>query len=328
MADTRVWGIHTTDDLLFLNNNLIAIGWHEMGDISDIQHERELLKKRYPSVYPQSKPGSAPNACGQIYRFINEAQIGDYVVFPSKIDRKINIGQITGNSVYDANGGIYPRRRTVKWIKKGIARTSFSQGALYEIGSAMIFFCVKNYVDEFLAALNNSTKTVNTTDDEDEEIALQADLINDQTKDFVLKQLRSQLKGYPLESLVANLLEAMGYNSTVSPQGGDRGIDIICYKGELPPRIVVQVKSYDKDVVEKDIQALAGAKNQCDYGLFVTLSDYSENAKKYLETHSDIRGINGYELVDLLLQYYDKLSDKYRAIIPLKKVYIPDVKEE
>ena len=328
MADTRVWGIHTTDDLLFLNNNLIAIGWHEMGDISDIQHERELLKKRYPSVYPQSKPGSAPNACGQIYRFINEAQIGDYVVFPSKIDRKINIGQITGNSVYDANGGIYPRRRTVKWIKKGIARTSFSQGALYEIGSAMTFFCVKNYVDEFLAALNNSTKTVNTTDDEDEEIALQADLINDQTKDFVLKQLRSQLKGYPLESLVANLLEAMGYNSTVSPQGGDRGIDIKCYKGELPPRIVVQVKSYDKDVVEKDIQALAGAKNQCDYGLFVTLSDYSENAKKYLETHSDIRGINGYELVDLLLQYYDKLSDKYRAIIPLKKVYIPDVKEE
>jgi restriction system protein len=327
MADTRVWGIHTTDDLLFLNNNLIAIGWHEMGDISDIQHERELLKKRYPSVYPQSKPGSAPNACGQIYRFINEAQIGDYVVFPSKIDRKINIGQITGNSVYDANGGIYPRRRTVKWIKKGIARTSFSQGALYEIGSAMTFFCVKNYADEFLAALNNSTKTVNTTDDEDEEIALQADLINDQTKDFVLKQLRSQLKGYPLESLVANLLEAMGYNSTVSPQGGDRGIDIICYKGELPPRIVVQVKSYDKDVVEKDIQALAGAKNQCDYGLFVTLSDYSENAKKYLETHSDIRGINGYELVDLLLQYYDKLSDKYRAIIPLKKVYIPDVSE-
>ena len=62
MADTRVWGIHTTDDLLFLNINLIAIGWHEMGDISDIQHERELLKKRYPSVYPQSKPGSAPNA--------------------------------------------------------------------------------------------------------------------------------------------------------------------------------------------------------------------------------------------------------------------------
>ena len=71
MADTRVWGIHTTDDLLFLNNNLIAIGWHEMGDISDIQHERELLKKRYPSVYPQSKPGSAPNACGQIYRLIS-----------------------------------------------------------------------------------------------------------------------------------------------------------------------------------------------------------------------------------------------------------------
>ena len=117
MADTKVWGIHTTDDHLFLNNNLIAIGWHEMGDISDIQNDRELLKNRYPSIYPQSKPGSTPNACGQIFRFINEAQIDDYVVFPSKIDRKINIGQITGNPFYDANCGIYPRRRTVKWIK-------------------------------------------------------------------------------------------------------------------------------------------------------------------------------------------------------------------
>lgn len=87
--------------------------------------------------------------------------------------------------------------------------------------------------------------------------------------------------------------------------------------------IVVQVKSYDKDV-----QALKGAMHNNDYGLFVTLSDYSENAKKYLNAHTEIRGISGSELVDLLLQYYDKLSDKYRAIIPLKKVYIPDVNEE
>lgn len=49
--------------------------------------------------------------------------------------------------------------------------------------------------------------------------------------------------------------------------------------------------------------------------------------KKYLNGHTEIRGIDGRELVDLLLQYYDKLSDKYRTIIPLKRVYIPDVKE-
>ena len=80
-------------------------------------------------------------------------------------------------------------------------------------------------------------------------------------------------------------------------------------------------------MIEKDVQALKGAMNNNDYGLFVTLSDYKENAKQYLNDHTAIRGINGSELVDLLLMYYDRLSDKYRAIIPLKKVYIPDVEE-
>lgn len=32
--DKRVWGIHTTDDALFLNKNVIAIGWREFGDCS------------------------------------------------------------------------------------------------------------------------------------------------------------------------------------------------------------------------------------------------------------------------------------------------------
>lgn len=326
MSDKKLWGIHTLDDLLFLNNNLIAIGWHEMGDISDIQSDRESLKQRYPTVYPDKKKGAIPTDCGQIFRFINEVQIGDYVVFPSKYNRKINIGEITGDATYDSNGGNYPRRRTVKWLKKELPRTAFSQGALYEIGSAMTFFSVKNYADEFLTAITGKT-VVNDTEDEAEEISLQADSIIETTRDYVLKQLSTNLKGYPLEDLVADLLRAMGYKVTQSSKGGDRGIDIVIYKDELPPRIVVQVKSYDQDVPEKDVQALKGAMNNNDYGLFVTLTDYKDNAKKYLNEHTEIRGIDGRELVDLLLQYYDKLSDKFRAIIPLKQVYIPNVNE-
>lgn len=65
-----------------------------------------------------------------------------------------------------------------------------------------------------------------------------------------------------------------------------------------------------------------------DYGLFVTLSDFTKNAKKYLQNTPIIRGINGSELVDLILKYYDKLNDKYRRIIPLKMVYIPIPKED
>ena len=68
----------------------------------------------------------------------------------------------------------------------------------------------------------------------------------------------------------------MGYRTILSPHGGDSGIDITAYKDELPPRIVVQVKSQDGDIKETTIQSLKGAMREGDYGLFVTLSNYTK----------------------------------------------------
>ncbi len=65
-----------------------------------------------------------------------------------------------------------------------------------------------------------------------------------------------------------------------------------------------------------------------DYGMFVTLSNYTKNGQKYLDSTPIIRGINGTELVDLILKYYEELSEKYRKMIPLKMVYIPVPKDE
>ena len=41
-----------------------------------------------------------------------------------------------------------------------------------------------------------------------------------------------------------------------------------------------------------------------------------------------VRGINGTELVDLILKCYEDLSGKHRKMIPLKMVYIPVSREE
>ena len=189
---------------------------------------------------------------------------------------------------------------------------------------------VKNYSDEFLEAL--SAKTVKPmfaeTEEEDESVAATADEIIESTKDYILKELSKNLKGYDFENFIADLLNAMGYRTEQSPHGGDSGIDIKAYKDELPPRIVVQVKSQDGDIKEATIQSLKGAMREGDYGLFVTLSNYTKNAQKYLENTPIIRGINGTELVELILKYYEKLNDKYRKMIPLKMVYIPVAKSD
>ena len=262
-------------------------------------------------------------SAGMLYRFANEVQIGDYIVFPSKINREINIGTVESDYIYDPDTESYVQQRKVKWLKH-LPRTAFSQGALYEIGSALSFFSVKNYADEFLTALDKNFKgTVSADTADDETVAATADEIIENTRDYILKELSRNLKGYDLEEFVADLLSAMGYRTTISPHGGDSGIDITAYKDELPPRILVQVKSQDGDIKETTIQSLKGAMREGDYGLFVTLSNYTKKAQKYLGNTPIIRGINGKELVDLILKYYDSLSEKYRKMIPLKMVYIP-----
>ena len=322
--EKRVWGIHCRDDGLFRKENIIAIGWREMGDLSVLGADREAFKKRYAEVYADASKGNIANGAGMLYRFCHEAQIGDYVVYPSKNDRQVNFGIIESEYRYDASQPEYVQTHKVKWLKQ-LPRTYFSQGALYEIGSALSFFMVKNYADEFLAALNKGFKRADIVDVEEVEVTAEAIIEN--TKDFILKELSRQLKGYDLEEFVADLLRAMGYRTTVSPHGGDSGIDITAYKDELPPRILVQVKSQDGEIKETTIQSLKGAMREGDYGLFVTLSDYTKNAKAYLRSTPIIRGINGTELVDLVLKYYKDLSEKYKRIIPLQMVYIPVSKE-
>ena len=327
MEEKRLWGIHTMDDHLFLNNNVIAIGWKAMGDLSLIEEDREAFKEKYKQVYPDSKPQAIPTSAGMLFRFAHEMQIGDYVVFPSKFDRKINIGVVEGDYTYFDSDSEYVQRRKVKWIKH-LPRTAFSQGALYEAGSALSLFLIKNYADEYLSALEKSSKKVEIVADDAEVVEKTTEDIIESTKDYILKELSKNLKGYDLENFVADLLRAMGYRATVSPHGGDSGIDITAYKDELPPRILVQVKSGDDDIRESTIQSLKGAMREGDYGLFITLANYTKNAQNYLKNTPIIRGINGTELVELILKYYDGLSDKYKLLIPLQKVYIPNLKTE
>lgn len=327
LDEKRVWGIHTLDDALFLTQNVIAIGWKGFGDCNQLEPTREAYKKHYLKSYPNAKKGSVATSAGMLYRFCCEVKVGDYVVFPSKIDRKINIGMVESDFLYVPDAAEYVQQRRVKWIKH-LPRTAFSQGALYEVGSALTFFSIKNYADEFLSALDQGFKGTTVSAEPDETVGATAEDIIENTRDFILKELSRSLKGYALEGFVADLLHAMGYRCSVSPHGGDSGVDITAYKDELPPRIVVQVKSQDGDIKESTIQSLKGAMREGDYGLFVTLSNYTRNAERYLESTPIIRGINGSELVDLVLKYYDQLSEKYRKMIPLKMVYIPVPEEE
>jgi restriction system protein len=335
MADNEVttWGIHggkTGDaDSLFLKKGFVAVGWDRMGDLGVLKPNREAFKAKVAAAYPDYKPGAIPTAAGQLYRFVHEMKVGDMIVYPSKHDRHVHIGRIEGTYKYDPSlEHSYPSLRPVKWLR-ALPRTHFSQGALYEIGSAMSFFQVKTYVDEFTTAVEGKVPAPPAK--EDKTIAIVAEEIEETTRDFVLKQLAQELKGHPLADFIAQLLGAMGYRTRVSPEGPDGGVDILAHKDELgfeAPIIKVQVKSGEGSVSDQIVSALYGKVQGNEFGLMVTLGSITAQAKAFARSKSNLRLIDGEELVELVLQHYDQFDSRYKGLIPLRRVYVPQALDE
>jgi restriction system protein len=333
-AEVTIWGIHggrTGDaDSLFLNKNCVALGWHEMGDLGKLPADREAFKAKVATTFPRIKPAAIPNNAGQLFRFVHEMKTGDLVAYPSKADRQIHIGRVTAPYQYAPQlESSYPNLRPVTWLR-AIPRTSFTQGALYEIGSALSFFQLKNYADEFRSAVDSEFVAAPPVI-EDETVRAVKEDIEETTRDFVLKRLARELKGHPLAEFVAQLLGAMGYRTRLSPEGPDGGIDIIAHKDELgfePPIIKVQVKSTEGSVGDPIVSQLYGKVSGNEYGLLITLGTFTSQARMFARSRHNLRLIDGDELVDLVLQHYDLFDSRYKGLLPLKRVYVPEVLEE
>ena len=331
--DVNLWGIHAgkTGDAerLFFTHDCVAIGWPEIGDLSKLAADRDAFKAAVALAFPNHKPGAIPNNAGQLFRFVHELKRADIIVYPSKRDRLVHLGRINGDYVYDPKTEpAYPNTREVTWTRQ-VPRSHFTQGALYEIGSAMSLFAVKNYADEFRAALEG--KTAPPVVDKDESIAQVAEDIEQTTRDFVLKRLAQELKGHPFAEFVAHLLSAMGYRTRVSPEGPDGGIDIVAHRDELgfePPIIKVQVKSTEGSVGDPVVSALYGKVGPSEFGLLVTLGSITSQATNFAKSKSNLRLIDGEELVALIFSHYEEFDSRYKGLVPLRRVYVPQVLSE
>lgn len=192
----------------------------------------------------------------------------------------------------------------------------------------MSLFAVKNYAEEYRAAAEGKIEPPPVA--QDETVAAVAEDIEETTRDFVLKRLAQDVKGHPFADFVAHLLEAMGYRTRVSPEGPDGGIDILAHKDELgfePPIIKVQVKSTEGSIGDPIVSALYGKVGSGEFGLLVTLGTFTTQAANFAKSKSNLRLIDGEELVELIFQHYDSFDSRYKGLLPLRHVYVPEVIE-
>ena len=274
----RVWGIHNdklTTELV--EEGFVSIGWDMMGDLDRIPDGREGLKQALAEKVSEENYKAIPGWAGILLRFRDEIQPGDVIVAPYKPNSTINIGVVSGNYEHVASEPTHQHRRRVDWKKVGLPRTVFTQPALYEIGSALTAFRVRNHAQEFLAALSTQAESVEEVTEIVEQVAAnnlvdeesteepRASRIERHTRDFVLEALQEKISHRQFEEFTADLLRALGYQARVTQYSQDGGVDVIAHRDPLgvePPLIKVQCKHKTGTIGAPEVQQLSGTKDR------------------------------------------------------------------
>lgn len=120
-----------------LEQNVVAIGWNDLGDLSNVKSHEEL-NKLFMETYPEKKPKTVANQAGQIWAFKARIQPNDWVAVPLKSRAAIAVGVVQSDYEYRRDlGEIIHHTRRVRWVRTDIPRTSFDQDLLYPLGPLM-----------------------------------------------------------------------------------------------------------------------------------------------------------------------------------------------
>ena len=144
------WGVHNNrPEVDFVDDGFVALGWDAIRrDVTPLVDDRDILKAELARAYPHKNDRAIAAWAGIFIRFVADARPGDVVVHPDKADKTINFGRIAGPYEYAGRARTRRHRRAVTWLNTGVPRDAFTQEALWEIGSTLTFFRIRNHVSE------------------------------------------------------------------------------------------------------------------------------------------------------------------------------------
>ena len=172
------------------------------------------------------------------------------------------------------------------------------------------------------AAIGGKTSEL-STEDEEEPFDLY-ETATQETEDYLLKAWHRT--GAAFEHVVASVLEAIGYTTTVTSASKDHGVDVIAHPDPLgleQPFVKIQVKSGTSTVGEPEVSQLIGSLFEGEKGLFVGLGGFSADARAKARNSAKVSLIDAKQFVSLFLDHYEKLDPSWRAKYPLSRVYVP-----
>ena len=326
-------GRHGEREKPALKDERVFIGWSQLGDLSNV-NTREEIRQRLMEIAPDMKPNVIAIYTGQIFSFVKEIQVGDICAMPLKSRPAIAFGKVCGNYEYIAdNPEDFRHSRKVEWIREPIPRGRFDQDNLVPFGSSLTVFGIREIRESRIKGIiegKQEQKTYATTISDDVEVdeQLNPDLLQlaqDGISDFIGRKF----KGHRMEDLVAEVLEAQGFEvRRNTSKGRDGGVDILAGKGPMgldEPLLAVQVKSGDSPIDSNDYSRLKGVLPDfgATHGLFVSWGGFNNAVEK--DAKKDffkIRLWNAEDLVREIQDVYPNLPKTIQAELPMKQIWV------
>ena len=337
LPETDIWMVRAgrggVDAQRFLAQQRVAIGW-DVG-IVDLTTSDEEIKNRINEQYSDRKPGTRRSWAGQVIRFFKEVAIGDTVTTHAVDSRLYHIGIIRSEAELKISTAdekeVREYARAVDWLYE-VPRDGLTAGTRNSLDGLMTVFRVSKEASAELrthclgdGVADSAVSGITDLQEESgtgailEEYSVKAEgLVEDQI---------AKLDWSQLQELVAGILRAMGYQTKVSARGPDRGVDIFASPdglGLTEPRIFVEVKHRGGSIGSHQIRSFTGGRKPGDRCLYVSTGGFSMEARYEADRSSiPLTLITLPDLRELLLNHYENLDSGTRALVPLKRVYLP-----
>jgi len=311
----------------FFTKNIVAIGWNEVGDLANLR-TYDACVEAVSNFWPEYTITSQRLTGGMLFRFAYEIQIGDRVITYDKQRRRYTVGTVSGEYAFAPEVlKEHPHTRAIEWQREHISRDSLSIPTKNTLGSALTLFLTSDEAEREIIDLlgGRHGQPIDTEQD-----AAQAEIFRDietRSVEFIKDKI-VRLSWEDMQDLVAGLLRAMGYKTRVSPAGADRGKDIVASPdgfGFEDPRIVVEVKHRPNTAIgSPDIRGFLGGRHPGDKGLYVSTGGFSKDGLYEAErANIPLTLMNIDNLVDAILDNYERMDMEAQRLIPLRRLYWP-----
>ncbi|GAP98377.1 restriction endonuclease [Leptolyngbya sp. NIES-2104] len=316
----------------FIQKKIVAIGSPDLGKVDESVTKADLILL-YEQAYSTQSVGTVQANVSQILRFMREVKVGDAVMTHDRNKQMYYIGVIT--SEYQWKPEIIaelPRIREVEW-KYQIPRTSLSSDTKNSLGAIQTLFLIKGKPTTEIQSKQQAIQQApfaspvlsQTQDQNDLEREIRAELL--EKSEQAIEDRIVRLQWEQVQELSAGILRAMGYRTTVSPRGSDRGVDVFASPDGLgleEPRIFVEVKHRpNTSMTSQDIRSFIGGRSAGDRCLYVSTGGYTKDARYEADRSSiPITLLGIVELRRLFVDYYEKLDEEVKSLIPLKRIHV------